>query len=43
MAIENDRNIAIKEVSAKIENLNIILRRMGDVVATQGDLVNRID
>ena len=43
MAIENDRNIAIQEVSAKIENLNIILRRMGDVVATQGDLVNRID
>lgn len=43
MAIENDRNVAIKEVAAKIENLNMILRRMGDVVADQGDLVNRID
>jgi hypothetical protein len=30
-------------VSARIEYLNSILRRMGDVVAAQGDLVNRID
>jgi hypothetical protein len=30
-------------VSAQIEALNSILRRMGDIVASQGDLINRID
>jgi len=39
----NERNDAIKEVSNRIEGLNAILRRMADVVAEQGDIVNRID
>lgn len=33
----------MKEVSKKIESLNEILRRMGDVVTFQGDIINRID
>lgn len=33
----------MKEVSKKIENLNEILRRMGDAVSVQADVINRID
>jgi t-SNARE complex subunit (syntaxin) len=38
-----DRGESIKEVSSQIEGLNSILRKMGDLVAMQGDLLNRID
>ena len=38
-----ERSFAIQEVTAKVENLNAIMRRMGDVVANQGDLIDRID
>ena len=33
----------MQELSTRIDSLNNILRRMGDVVASQGELVNRID
>lgn len=33
----------MREVSKKIESLNEILRRMGDAVLFQGDIINRID
>ena len=39
----NERNDAIKEISRKIDSLNSILRKMGDVIALQGDIMNRID
>ena len=38
-----ERGDSIKEVSGQIEALNSILRKMGDIVASQGELVNRID
>lgn len=38
-----DRNQVFQEVNYKIENLNIILRRMNALVASQGELINRID
>ena len=35
-AEDEERNRAIRDVSAKIEGLNAILKRTGDVVAQQG-------
>lgn len=31
------------EVNSKIEDLNVVMRRMNVMVAGQGELVNRID
>lgn len=39
----NDRGQSIKEVGRQIEGLKNLLRKMGDIVAQQGDLLNRID
>jgi hypothetical protein len=40
---KDERAEAMREVSNRIEGLNAILKRTGEVVANQGDLVNRID
>lgn len=39
----HDRGQSIKEVGRQIEGLQNLLRKMGDIVAQQGDLLNRID
>ena len=40
---KDERAEAMREVSNRIEGLNAILKRTGEVVANQGDLINRID
>ena len=41
--VSMERSQAVREVTARVENLNAILRRMGDVAAQQGQLLDRID
>ncbi len=38
-----ERGQSIKEASEQTEGRNSILRKMGDIAASQGDLLNRID
>jgi hypothetical protein len=42
-SFEQDRNRLFMEVNSKIEDLNVVMRRMNVMVAGQGELVNRID